>query len=211
MNQNINLYHPIFRKQAKKFSARTMLQAAGILVGATLAIYAFNLTQVASLRAQVAEAQRQADVATKRLTEVTQKFAGHIVATGVGDEIVRLEQELSARNSLQQLIGQGSLGNAEGYSEFFVAFARQHVAGLWITRLDIAGSGESMILEGRSSAPDLVPRYVQKLSQEPRLSGTQFRLFEVTRPAPVAKGPQPHYVEFRIGTARADNAAEAKQ
>lgn len=212
MNQNVNLYHPIFRKQAKKFSARTMLQAAGIVLSATVAIYAFNLSQVTSLRSELAQAQQQSETAAQRLTEVTQKFSGHIVATGIGDEIVRLEQEISARSRLQRLMQEGSLGNDQGYSEFFIAFARQHVPGMWITRLDIRGQGESMTVEGRSSVPDLVPRYVRKLSQEPRLAGTQFRLFEVTRPAPAAKGPAPRYVEFRFGTGvRADSAVEGKQ
>ena len=50
MNQQINLYHPIFRRQEKKFSARAMLQASGLLLAGTVIMYAFPSWQGGALR-----------------------------------------------------------------------------------------------------------------------------------------------------------------
>jgi hypothetical protein len=72
---------------------------------------------------------------------------------------------------------------------------------VWLTGFDITGSAEQMTLAGRSTNPELVPRYMQKLSAEPTLSGIEFRVFQMNRPAPDAKDTDVHYVEFQIKTA----------
>jgi hypothetical protein len=57
-----------------------------------------------------------------------------------------------------------------------------------------------MTLAGRSTNPELVPRYMQKLSAEKTLSGIEFRVFQMNRPAVDAKEPDAHYVEFQVKT-----------
>lgn len=204
MNQNINLYHPIFRKQAKKFSAKAMLQAGAAVFAAIVLIYAYNLVQVGNLRTQLRQGEQQRDAAIKTLTEVTQKFSGLNKANPTQDEVTRLEREVAARHRLQQLLQQRNLGNADGYSDFLLAFARQHVAGVWLTHFNISGAGETILLEGRSTAPERVPLYMQKLSQEPRLAGTEFKLFHIARPDGQQKRNDAQYVDFRVGTLGAD-------
>ena len=43
----------------------------------------------------------------------------------------------------------GGIGNTKGYSEYFRAFARQSVSGLWLTGFDINGDGAQMTLQVR--------------------------------------------------------------
>ena len=204
MSQQINLYHPIFRKQPKKFSATTMLQASALVVLGVLLIWGYTQWQVKDLRAQIQQVENQQVAASKRLTEATQQFATHKRPLNAQSEIARLEQEIAARTRIQQLLQQGNLGNARGYSEHLLAFGRQSLAGVWLTEIDIAGSGERLVLEGRSTAPELVPQYLQRLTQERALAGSEFKVFQLTRPMPKDRKPAPAYVEFRAGTAAAD-------
>ena len=80
------------------------------------------------------------------------------------------------------MLGRGLFSNTTGFSEFFVAFARQHISGIWLTGFEISGSGESMRLQGRTIDPAQVPRYVQRLSAERSLIGKEFEVFTLARP-----------------------------
>ena len=46
IQQQINLYHPIFRKQEKKFSAKAMFQAGAVVVGGIVIMYAYSAWQL---------------------------------------------------------------------------------------------------------------------------------------------------------------------
>ena len=91
--------------------------------------------------------------------------------------------------------------------------ARQSVSDLWLTGIDIVGAGESIEINGRTTLPERVPQYLQKLSSEKVLSGTELKVFRLERPdegeQPGAAGggradrkPKPAaHVEFTIRTA----------
>lgn len=210
MTQQVNLYHPIFRKQQKQFSATAMLQSAGVLLAGILLLYAYNAWQVRGQRAALVQAQAQHTAAVKRLAEVSQKF----VRAGdpeLAAEVERLEQDLAVRAQLVELLQSGTFGNQRGYSAHFVALARQHLPGIWLTGFDIRGSGEKVGLEGRTTAPELVPRYLQRLATEPPFAHIEFHVFQMRRPEvkveaeagakAAAPAPPPAYIEFAVKTA----------
>ncbi|HLQ26004.1 MAG TPA: PilN domain-containing protein [Acidiferrobacterales bacterium] len=193
MIQQINLYSPIFRKEQKRFSAVAMLQASGLLLAGVVIIYAFLFWQVNSLRAAVKQADAQSASAAKRMEDIAQRFSA-------GDEIGRLETEIAVREQIAGLLKQGSFANTRGYSDFFIALARQHVSGTWLTAFNIVGAGEKMTLQGRSTTPELVPQYIQKLSREKSLAGREFHTFQITRPDAKQKDSGASYIEFLIAT-----------
>ena len=115
-------------------------------------------------------------------------------------ESVRLESEIVSRQRIQEALQSGVFSNTLGFSDYFISFARQHIHGIWLTGVDITGAAEQMILSGRSTSPELVPRYMQKLSAEKPLSGIVFNVFQMNRPAPDAKQMEPPYIEFQVKT-----------
>ncbi|HLF24201.1 MAG TPA: MSHA biogenesis protein MshI, partial [Burkholderiales bacterium] len=180
--QQINLYRPIFRKQEKKFSALAMLQAgAAIAVGIAI-IYGLIAWQVRDLRAELAQVDKRLAASTNRLDDATKRFGPGTKSKLLEDQVTDLEKQIAARLRVRELLSRGIFSNTTGYSDFLVAFARQHVTGLWLTGFDIVGAGEDMRLQGQTSDPALVPRYVQRLSAEQALAGKEFRIFTMSRP-----------------------------
>ena len=51
MSQQINLYNPLFLKQEKHFSARTMAQALGIIALALAALYGYAAAETMAVGA----------------------------------------------------------------------------------------------------------------------------------------------------------------
>ena len=208
MSQQVNLYQPIFRKQRRKFSATTMLQAAVLMVLGIGLMYGYTYWQVRQLRMDVAQTDKQLASLTKRLDETMSQFGERLQSKDLQAQVQKLQQQLVEKRNLQQVL-QSAQFNTQGFSGYFIAFARQHIPEVWITGLDITGAAEQLTLSGRSTNPELVPRYLQRLSSETRLSGIEFQSFQMTRVAADGKSGTASYIEFMAKTATAAGPAAA--
>lgn len=209
MSQQINLYQPIFRREEKKFSSIAMLQSAGLVAIGILVLYAFMWWQTAALHGEFKRVEQDHATASKRLAEVTEKFGRRKGPNSLDSEITRLESEIVAKQRMQEILQSGIFSNISGFSDYFVSFARQSIPGVWLTGFDITGAAEQMSLAGRTTNPELVPRYMQRLSSEKPLAGIEFRAFQMSRPEPNPKEPDSMYVEFQARTAV--NADESRK
>ena len=196
MSQQINLYHPIFRKEKKTFSLQAMLNAAAVLIVGIALMFAYVTWNVHHLQNNINNADRHLVTATKRLQDIQKKFKQPVKNLALAREVRRHEQLIAARSKIQSILRQGIFTNTSGYSNYFLALARQHTPGVWLTEISITGAGEKMILKGRSTLANRVPRYLQKLSQEKTLSGIEFDVFQITRPEADKKQLPVRYVDF---------------
>lgn len=199
--QQVNLYHPVFRKQQKRFSAKAMVQAGvGVLLG-TVLMYGYAHWQTFSLRNQVTQAAEELEQARKRLATLNQQIEARHADTRLAQELRDLESRLAAAEGIGSMIAGEARANSDGYSKYFAAFARQHVAGVWLTGFSVIG--DDITLNGRTVDPQLVPHFLQRLSQEQALSGARFQVFQMQRPERDAKGNAKNtaYVDFVIKTA----------
>lgn len=198
MNQQINLFHPIFRKEQKRFSAQTMLQASAVIAVAVLLLIAANLWQLRQLRDAGAATDAELRATTKQV-ETLAKLPGRSADPELLAEQRRLEQAWSTAQLVRGNTGAVG-GKSAGYSEYFVGLARQHVGNLWLTGITVADGGQELVLQGRASRADAVPAYVERLAREPVFAGKQFDAFEIARPVEAAdKGRiRAAYLEFVI-------------
>jgi Tfp pilus assembly protein PilN len=87
------------------------------------------------------------------------------------------------------LLQKDLFGNKQGYSDFFIALARQSVQGVQLTKVDITDAGKAIEIYGRSASADRVPRYLQRLAHEKVMDGLEFGVFHIAQPtAPNAEG-----------------------
>lgn len=209
MTQQVNLYQPIFRKQKRKFSAMAILQATAAMVLGIVALYGYTWWQVHELRNEAKHTDKQLATMTARLDDVTKQFGALLTSKPLQEQVAGLERRVAEKQKLQQALQGATLTNTQGFSDYFVAFARQHIPGLWLTSFSIVGATEQLTLQGRSMDPEIVPRYIQQLSAERRLGGIEFQSFQMSRPAPDPKaGPVP-YVEFLVKTESAKSPSRA--
>jgi hypothetical protein len=199
VSQQINLYQPIFRKEEKKFSTVAMLQSIGLVALGIVALYVFTWWQSEALKSELKRVEQNHVVASKRLADANQKFGGQGLSE-LDKEITRLESEIVAKQQIQEILKRGVFSNTTGFSDYFASFARQRIPGVWLTGFDITGAAEQMMFSGRTTDPELVPRYMQKLSSEKRLAGIEFRTFQMNRPDPDPKKPESLFVEFLAKT-----------
>lgn len=220
MSQQVNLYSPIFRRQEKKFSAIAMLQASAVILAGIVLLVGLNLWQVVALRSELKSAEQRQAVAIKQLEDAKRQFTPRVGDPKLEEEVAKLEAILAVSGPAQASLRHDVFVESRGYSSYFTALARQGVSDLWLTGIDITGAGQNIQLRGRARFPERVPQYLQKLSSEKVLSGTEFKVFRMDRPVEKDANEQPSvkggkkpalapYVEFVIRTA--DATAKAGQ
>ncbi len=75
------------------------------------------------------------------------------------------------------------LGSQAGFSGYLAALGRERTPELWLTQFAINGSTGALELAGRSTRPELVPEYLQRLGREQALAGQRFDALEIEHDA----------------------------
>lgn len=207
MSQQINLYNPIFLKQEKHFSARTIVQALGLILAALGAFYAYALVQTRASESATREQRDRVAAQREQLVKLGPQFSPEGRSKALEAEVARLEAEVKARESVLAALSTGELGNTAGFSEFLAALGRRAVPGVWLTGMNVGEAGNDLQLNGRALRPELVPVYLKALSEEPMMRGrrvTEMKLAgKVATPPPAggapsaAPGPR-RYIEFSV-------------
>jgi Tfp pilus assembly protein PilN len=214
MSQQINLFNPIYRKQSFSFtSALAMTYGVGTVIVIMALAGAYTSSQ---LRATQARAQAL-DLAYKEANANFDKLAAEVAKQKPNPqlqaEVATRELQLVERQDVVDSLKNGTLGNAEGFSDYLRAFSRQSVNGLWITAFDI-GSGNALALQGRTLSAEHVATYLQRLNKEKALQGRQFASMRISQPPPEPKVQKtapgqtgakeqmtmPRYLDFTIST-----------
>lgn len=210
MSQQINLFNPIFLKQKKIFTAVHMAQTLGVLLLGALAIAAYGTVMTSDLEKHAAAGKAALAAREARLAEVVREFPPREKSKEMERELANKLAEVRALQDVQGVLQRGDIGNTAGYSEYFRAFARQNVHGVWLTGVNIVGAGKDIGMEGKALQPELVPGYIQRLTREAVLQGKTFGTLEIGRPpAPAVAGggaesattpaaSQSPFVEFKL-------------
>lgn len=206
MSQQINLFQSSFRKEAKSFSATAMLYACTVMLLGIAVVYALGYWQLRGLQTSVAQAEGQQTALAEQLQEVSRSFGARAKNQFLDNEIARLEALVTAKSQVKDILERGVFANTEGYSDYLVAFARQHIVGVWLTGFVIAGAGERLTLEGRTTVPELVPQYMQKLADEQTLAGIEFQVFRMARSNDDTGKRSPAFIEFMATTASKESS-----
>lgn len=198
MSQQINLFNPVFLKQKKHFSARTMLQGFGLIVAGVAVLYALQIFQLSALRGQERAMRVQAEQVTQRLMGA----GGARASRAVEDQIRAAESELKTLQELAGAMQNEVSGGNEGFSRYLAAFARQPVNGLWLTGLTVAG--DDLEVRGRALRPELLPVFIRRLSREEVLKGKGFAEVSVAahdeRSGDAKTEGPTRFVEFSLNT-----------
>lgn len=179
--QQINLYQSILHKKQDRF-APAVLARYGVMVVAVLVVISAVLTwQYYSASSEI----DQLKLSQQGLLQDVQKISAELSA--ISDDSVLLasikkkEQELANRQNVLQVLSGKHFGNAKGFANHFVGLARQHIDGIWLTSLHIHSGGTRLNLSGSTYTPENVPKYLQKLSEEPDFRGLEFKTFLMER------------------------------
>jgi hypothetical protein len=205
VSQQINLYNPLFLRQEKHFSARTMMQALAVIAIGIAVLYAYALFDSRAAERNVQSYRDQLTTQRDQLVKLTAQIAAHGKSKTLEIEVARYEADLKARAATLEALNTGQFGNTSGFSSFLAAFGRTALPGVWLTGFTIGDSGNELLVNGRALRADLVPDYLAALNGETMMRGRRVTEMKLAskEAAPVARSAEKdrraepeRYVEF---------------
>ena len=207
MIDQINLYQAHLRDPKQPISAIFIAQSAGAFIVVLLVIAANYSWKALKLYQQNITLEQQATLVQKQMGELAQHTVASDLDSSLVEEVAILEERLRSQKQLADLLQNGILDDpsrARAYSDHLTALARQHIAGLWLTRIILSDAGHDLTLHGKTTAPELVPRYIQNLAQEPVLEGIGFATFHLTPSLGKPDAPASGTMEFWMATTQTE-------
>lgn len=167
MQQQINLFQPVFRREAKVFSARALAQVlvlALVLIVTSFALLQLQLGrhnttrdlldgQFRSLNSQLQTLEKRADAGELAALETRIKELENRLAEGA-EELAGLQDQVLSRS--------------DGYASLLEALARHPQSGLWLTA--IRAQDDGLELEGLTLDPERLPAYLAELNADAALA-----------------------------------------
>lgn len=197
--QQINLFQPVFRKKQEVLTGKAIVQIGiSVVVGLGL-VSGYLGWRVAGLGKELAQLQVSRAEGVKRLEDTSRKFPAKKKSQLLEAEVARLAGEKTAKQRVTKAIARDGLGNGRGFSPYLEGLARQRLEGVWLTGVDVADGGADVGIHGSTLEPDLVPRFLQRLSAEAAFSGKEFKTFKMMRP----EGEE-RRIDFILGTRGAE-------
>lgn len=195
MNQQINLYQPMFRRQKKVFSAVAMIQIVALVLLVLTAFYAYSWWSLQPFEQELAKVKREQSRLQTELSRLEAQAPDQSRSQLLEDEIKRLNRELEQKRRVAEVISGKRLGNRDGFAPLLEGLARQHISGLWLTSVSLEQGGQRLALSGKANSSELIPLYIQRLSREDVFAGLGFNVLEIRR-----SDSEPGVVEFDLAT-----------
>lgn len=200
MSQQINLFNPIFLKQAKLLSLLTIVQALGLILLGSCFFYGYAWYQVHQLTQQSIESEKRLKMGEANLVRYTAEFSPKQANETLRMEVLNLEKQHLDQTKVVDALKSGAVGNTDGYSAYMRAFSRQINAGLWLTGFSVLGNGAQISLNGGVLRAELLPAYIRRLNSEAIMQGKSFSKLQMQQP--IASNPKDvkltKYVEFSL-------------
>lgn len=176
--QQINLFQPVFRREAKVFSARTLAQVLGlalVLGVAGVALLQLQLGRHGATRNLLDVQYRQLETRLQAL----ENQADPGVLAALDTRIQALETRLADGAVELAQIRSLVIERSGGFSPMLEALARHPLDGLWLTGIRLAD--DALELQGLARHPELIPQYLDRLGDDPALDRWPLAVVQVTR------------------------------
>ena len=195
MRQQINLYQQGLIDRPTPLSSRQ----AGLLfllsLVLTLVLGGYGYWRGVALEPERAELAQRQEQMRARIAELELQFPVRQSSPLLQQQVARMEQELKGLEQSLDYVFQREQGrNPEMLAALEGLAQRQH-RGLWLNQIRLSRQGYEVELSGRAFTPELVPGYLQWLSDEGVFSGLTFSHLRLSRLQEF-----PGHVDFSVGS-----------
>lgn len=187
MVQQINLYDPGLLRQ-RDWLALGNVVAAGLLLAVAVGLLgAWARQDLPALTAQAAANEGQLKAMRDQIAALGQQAASRKPDPRLEQELGAARLLLDARGEVLAVLKQRLGPDADSFADYLRGFARQSVAGLWLTGFSFDAASGGMEIQGRTVDPALLPEYIRRLNQEQAFQGRAFAALKLVEGKPEAR------------------------
>lgn len=182
MIAQVNLYQPQFRRKHLRLSFNRMIILTGLILSTLTLQVIISNHEIDLIEDQAKQVQQTIIHTNNQWSHIQTRFPRGNDNTLLSAEEEKMKTILDNRNQLMKLIKDSRFNphmDQSGYSDYMIAFARQHLPDLWLTNVGIVNRGDQIVIEGKTLNAQSIPEYLQRLSTEPVLAGTQLEILKI--------------------------------
>lgn len=180
MTQQVNLYTDAFKPRKVILSLdQIVLSAVAMLALLVLITFLYRMT-LEDAREDLVASQAKETMMIERVSAMEKEVSLRVLDESLVLANQRLKEKIRARESMIGML-EALVLDDQGmrFSEVMIALARQNLDSLWLERIELGLSGQSLSLKGTALNAESVPTYLQKLRQESAFVGRNFTLFQL--------------------------------
>lgn len=158
---------------------------AAMLIAITLvllAYYAYVQKEVSALIMQRQQVANELIKTQNELKALALLHAPHEKDSSLEKQIGQFEQKVKVQQQILNILSHSTNTPNNSYAALMRALARQSIEGLWLTGFSVDSQTDTLNIQGRALQGDLVPLYINRLSNEPALKGKLFSGLNISLP-----------------------------
>lgn len=198
MRQQINLLQPGLIDRPAPLSGRQVRLLLLLTCVFALILGGYGYWRGVALEPQRARLELHQEQLRTRIVDLEQQFPIRQPSPLLQQRVARLEQELKDLEQALDFVQQREQGRNTQMLAALEGLAQRQHAGLWLNQIRLARQGHEVELSGRAFTPELVPDYLQWLSDEGVFSGLTFSRLRLSR-----LQEYPGHVDFTMGSSAA--------
>lgn len=176
--QQINLYLPEFQPNRELMRSIHMVWGLVVFIVLLLLFSLFTFKKN-NERALVLENNReQLEQRKIQFVQLEQQRPQDNLAS-LDSEIVKLQQELTRREQILNIIANKKLGNNTGYSAHLEALGNQSLDTISLLAFSLQQGGSYVEFAGKTRAADQIPLYIQRLRTQVAFAQSAFGVLRI--------------------------------
>jgi len=181
MRQQVNLYQEALRPKRILWSSKQFAKGVVLVISIMLILDAFGYWQNWSQKRLLVSAEQALKAKQAELKVTETKYPRPQEDQRLRERVAHLGDELLQKQRIVSILSEGAYGNTHGFADYLTSLSRQHVDGIWLTRIALNKGGRQLSLSGGALKPELVPQLLQRLGGEPSFAGKEFKTFLLSR------------------------------
>lgn len=175
----VNLFHPSLLPHQLRLSFTRLCLVTLVLACLLLLASGITYWSVDHLQQQHAQLSGQKVDYDRQKAQLEQQIAARSASSNLVARVDLVTQQLELKRQLLGELGHVQALTSHGYSSLLTDLASVADSSTWLTRIQVME--KQFIFEGYSSAPQDVPRWVERLKRVDTLKGQAFSTLTINR------------------------------
>lgn len=185
MAQQINLYDASLERQRDWLALGNVVVISAVMAVVIGVAGSWARQGVPALNVQLAASEAQLKTMRDQVAALGQQAASRKPDPQVEQEMGAARLLLDARGEVLTVLKQRLGPDATSFADYLRGFARQSIAGLWLTGFSFDAASGGMEIHGRTVDPALLPEYIRRLNKEAVFQGRAFSALKLVEGKPV--------------------------
>ncbi len=177
MQQQVNLLSGFTPPPKEVLHAKQILQIVGALVFVLLAYYGYAYWEFSKVQKARDTLKVQQEIKAQELLELAERFPKDAAKEELEGEVESLAREIESKSSLVKTMARAN----EGFSPYLEELAKEIVPGVWLKEIIIDQEKASVSLLGYALDSDLIPTFLQQLSQSKPFMSIDFKQLRMVK------------------------------